>query len=245
MGLCRSLVQGIVVTLTLVSTVWSQVAVVAPGSRELKRAAHRLRVTPERLQNMRVALREATEVARRIDPATAPMIGPIAHSWVQINRPEAKPNLEELYRELRMAAGNAEDARGYQSATQGAQALASAYSQIDFDRAQELIRTWPSPPSKAGEAGEAARREMESRFRQQALNTLSMRDPERAAALLAQGGDESWAARGRIAQYLSDPREQGASLKDPGPDPARPGCIDTRPEQGARVWAAHDARGGG
>ena len=133
MGLCRSLVQGVVVTVTLVSTVWSQVAVVAPGSRELKRAAHRLRVTPERLQNMRVALREATEVARRIDPATSVMIGPIAHGWVQFNRPEAKPNLEELYRDLRMAAGNGEDARGYQSATQGAQAPASAYAQIDFD----------------------------------------------------------------------------------------------------------------
>ena len=114
-----SLVQGIVGTLAIVSTLWAQVAVVAPGSRELKRAAHRLRVTPERLQNMRVALREATEVARRMEPGTAPMIGSIAQGWVQFNRPEAKSNLEELYRDLRMAASNAEDARRYQSADPG------------------------------------------------------------------------------------------------------------------------------
>ena len=57
---------------------------------------------------------------------------------------------------------------------------------------------------------------MESRFRDQALNTLSMRDPERAAAMLAQGGDESWAARGRIAQYLSDQgnKEQASKILD-------------------------------
>ena len=212
----RSIAQGTIAVLVVVSTLWAQVAVVAPGSRELKRAAHRLRVTPERLQNMRLALREATDLARRIDPAGSALIGTIAQSWVQINRPEAKPNLEELYRTLRTAAGNAEDARGYQSATQGAQSLASAYAEIDFDRAQELIRTWPAPPSRAGEAGEAARREMESQFRQQALNTLAMRDPERAAALLAEGGDESWAARGRIAQHLAATggKEQASKILD-------------------------------
>jgi hypothetical protein len=212
----RSIAQGTIAVLVVASTLWAQVVVVAPGSRELKRAAHRLRVTPERLLNMRLALREATEVARRVDPAGAMLIGPIAQSWVQINRPEAKPNLEDLYRALRIAAGNAEDARGYQGATQAAQALASAYSEIDFDRAQELIRIWPAPPSQAGEAAEAARREMESRFREQALNTLAMRDPERAAALLAQGGDESWAARGRIAQHLAATgnKEQASKILD-------------------------------
>jgi hypothetical protein len=144
------------------------------------------------------------------------MIGSIAQSWVQFNRPEAKPNLEELYRALRNAASNAEDARGYQSATQGVQALASAYAEIDFDRAQELIQTWPSPPAKAGEAGEAARREMESQFRQQAINALSMRDPERAAALLGQGGDGNWAVRGRIAQQLAESgnKEQASKILD-------------------------------
>jgi hypothetical protein len=212
----RSITQATIAVLVVASTLWAQVAVVAPASRELKRAAHRLRVTPERLQNMRLALREATELARRVDAASAMMIGPVAQSWVQINRPEAKPNLEDLYRALRTAAGNAEDARGYQSATQGAQALASAYSEIDFDRAQELIRTWPAPPSRAGEAGAAARREMESRFREQALNTLAMRDPERATALLAEGGDESWAARGRIAQHLAATgnKEQASKILD-------------------------------
>jgi hypothetical protein len=212
----RSIAQGTIAVLVAASTLWAQVAVVAPGSRELKRAAHRLRVTPERLQNMRLALREATEVARRVDAASAMLIGPVAQSWVQINRPEAKPNLEDLYRALRTAAGNAEDVRGYQSATQAAQSLATAYSEIDFDRAQELIRTWPAPPSRAGEAGEAARREMESQFRQQALNTLAMRDPERAAALLAEGGDESWAARGRIAQHLAATgnKEQASKILD-------------------------------
>jgi hypothetical protein len=212
----RSIAQGTIAVLVVASTLWAQVAVVAPGSRELKRAAHRLRVTPERLQNMRLALREATELARRVDAASAMLIGPVAQSWVQINRPEAKPNLEDLYRTLRTAAGNAEDVRGYQSATQAAQSLATAYSEIDFDRAQELIRTWPAPPSRAGEAGEAARREMESQFRQQALNTLAMRDPERAAALLAEGGDESWAARGRIAQHLAATgnKEQASKILD-------------------------------
>jgi hypothetical protein len=165
---------------------------------------------------MRLALREATDLARRVDPVNAMMIGPLAQNWIQINRPEAKPNLEDLYRELRTAATNAEDARGYQSATQAVQSLATAYSEIDFDRAQELIRTWPAPPSRVGEAGEAARREMESRFRQQALNSLANRDPERAAALLAQGGDESWGARGRIAQHLAATgnKEQAVKILD-------------------------------
>src|SRR5262245_36233487 len=216
MSTCGSILRGAIAGLAVAATLWAQVSVVAPGSRELKRAAHRLRVTPERLQNMRLALREATDLARRADPANAMMIGPIAQHWIQINRPEAKPNLEDLYRELRTAATNAEDARGYQNATQAVQSLATAYSEIDFDRAQELIRTWPAPPSRAGEAAEAARREMESRFRQQALNSLANRDPERAAALLAQGGDESWGARGRIAQQLAamGNKEQASKILD-------------------------------
>jgi hypothetical protein len=77
------------------------VTVVDPGSRELKRTAHWLQMPPEQLKNSRLALQEATELIKEMDPMPEPALGDLATLWVDLNRPKAVVALEGLNEKVR------------------------------------------------------------------------------------------------------------------------------------------------
>ncbi len=58
-----------------------KVTVIDPGSRELKRTARSLQVPPQQLKNTRLALQEATDLIKQMDPMPKPALGDLATRW--------------------------------------------------------------------------------------------------------------------------------------------------------------------
>ncbi len=71
-----------------------QFNVVNSNDKELRRSAHRMRITPERLRQARRALEEATGIVGRMDPVPVPQLGQLSSLWPQVHRtPVARDNL--------------------------------------------------------------------------------------------------------------------------------------------------------
>ena len=176
-------------------------------ARELKRSAHRLRMGVEQLKNARQALREATELAMRLDPAPSHQFASLGASWLDLDRSRAAEKLESLYNSLRSAALAAASGYDYQRCSESAISILSHISSFDPDRALQLAGDWPAPPSPQGDGPQVSRDQLLSQFFRNNLMQLSQRDPDKALALLSQRGSSNQAdywVRGQLASQLSN-----------------------------------------
>jgi hypothetical protein len=182
----------------------SKIIIVGTTSKELKRTAHRLHISVEQLKNARNALQEATDLARKIKPLPISQLYSLRDSWRQLNRSKAKEFSESFIQDLRSEASNAADFNSYQQATSTAMPLIQSNDDFDYEKAQELIRSWPKPPDSApGELADKFLSNLEANVRQNAISTLANRDPEKARALLEQSGNSeghNYFLNGQIAQ---------------------------------------------
>ena len=194
-------------------------------TKELKRTARRMRIPVEQLKNARAALQEATDLALHLKmPQGRPMItmtspGMLGSLWVQIYKSKAPAALEGLLNSARVFAASAPDLPAYNYYSNRAGGLMSAYSQLEPDKALEIARTWPNPPSSAGEKGEQIRENMQRYFKRMALQGMASHDPERALALRSDAGtDAPWdygIESQAISQLIADgKKEQALKLVD-------------------------------
>jgi hypothetical protein len=140
------------------------VAPVRDQTRELKRTAHLLHTTVDRLKNARAALKEATDLARHsTDPS---VFSQLDQDWVRIDKARAPAALEELYGWLRTTARDAPDAATYQRCMSGAQSMLLQLATLDSNKAVNLWRMWPDPPVPLGQS-QASLHERAGQFEQQ------------------------------------------------------------------------------
>jgi hypothetical protein len=196
-----------------------KLTVVSATPKELKRSAHRLRIPVEQLKNVRTLLREATDLAVRLDPAPAHLSN-LARVWVLANRPEAVSAIRSMYDALRAKAQDGTGAANvYFQATAGSQALLGGLAELDAELAIRLMNEWPEPPAVLGAAAEKATSSLKDNFRAQLVASLSQRDPAKAMELRSQMGAAAvtdYSARARLAQQMiaDGKREEALKLVD-------------------------------
>ena len=195
------------------------VVVVNASSKELKRAAHRLRIPVEQMKNARQTLQEATDLAKKLDPSPVDQYFSLVQSWSQLDRSRSKTMAESLLQDLRSDAANCEDYACYQRATSIAMLLLQSNSDFDYEMISQLLRNWPQPKESLGEAAKSFRESMETQAKRQSVLRLASSDPDKALALLPQMGDShryDYSAAGQIAQGLmsAGKREDALQLID-------------------------------
>jgi hypothetical protein len=193
-----------------------RVIVEQAGSKELKRTAHRLRIPADQLKNARAVLREATELARKLDSAPAQAYPQLGEAWIQLNRSQAAATIDVLYSHLRTAAAKSQDLQTYQQRTSSAQALLSAMAEMDSDHALQLVRQWPAPPSDLGNEGANLRNRLESEFQSQLAQRMIYQDPAAALKLmpaLDPAGAPNYSMRGQVALQLMRTGQKDQALK--------------------------------
>src|SRR5881628_393630 len=109
-------------------------------ARELKRSAHRMHIGVEQLKNARQTLREATDLALRVEPTADYTLSTIAYLWVELDRPQAAYKLDSLFNLLRSRAQASTTLAEYQHLTQSSSSLLSAIARLDSDKALRLAR---------------------------------------------------------------------------------------------------------
>jgi hypothetical protein len=175
------------------------------ASKELKRSARRLNIPVEQLKKARRVLQEATDLAKQIKPLPVSHISGLIGAWQHLNHSNAKELTDYFLKELRSEAANAADFNTYIQATLTALSFVQSYGDAsDYEKALELIRSWPQPEA-AGEPAADFLRSQESGIRQNAILMLSNTDPEKAKALLSQTSDfagRQYSISGQIAQGL-------------------------------------------
>jgi len=147
-----------VLSLALVTSISSGQTVVsiANQSKELRRTAHQLRISPDHLKNAREALKQATDLARRGSDMN--VVPQLAQHWIRIDKSRAPGALEELYGYLSANAREAGTTAIYQRCIASAQSLLRSLATLDTDRTVALWRNWPDPPASLGEEFRTARR---------------------------------------------------------------------------------------
>jgi hypothetical protein len=193
----------------------SKIVIVNTASKELKRTARRLRIPVEQLKKARQALQEATDLVKKTKPFPSSQLSSLKESWRQLNRSRAKEVDDSFIQDLRSEAAHAADFNAYQQATSAAMSFGQSFGDSDYEKMQELVRSWPDPPASAGEAGEKFRSNMEANVRQNALSYLANSDPEKARTLLAQAGNSSgynYSISGQIARGLMNAGKKDESL---------------------------------
>lgn len=133
-------------------------------SQDVRRTAHRLRITVEQLTNARTVLKEATELALRQDPPVVSDYSNIARLWVQLNRKEALAMIASLIGDMCNAAQAAEDLASYRKYTTPALQLLSMLVDLDSEKARQIAELWPAPAAKLGEAGQQALAQFQNDF---------------------------------------------------------------------------------
>lgn len=196
-----------------------QLTIVTAKDKELKRSAHRLRITPDRLRHARRALDDATTLVTRIDPIPVPQVSQIATSWLRLHRTAAPQRIEQLFGELKRAAAEAADEAAYRQQTQSGQILLASLSEFNADRAAALARTWPDPPKRLGESVAKLRSTFETEFTKQSVRQIGMRNPEQIASRLEEyehSGTLDPIVMSRVAMHLSQTgrREDAIRLLD-------------------------------
>ncbi|MGA2261950.1 MAG: hypothetical protein ABSH28_10990 [Acidobacteriota bacterium] len=147
------------------------VVAIGTQAKELKRAAHQLRISVDHLKNARDALNQATDLAKRSSDST--VISQLAQDWTRLDKSKAPAALEDLYSWLSTAARDAADAQSYQRSTSAAQALLRSLVSMDSDRAVSLWQLWPDPPSSLGEDLRKRQNEAGALFAKQLAATAS------------------------------------------------------------------------
>jgi hypothetical protein len=192
------------------------IVVLSNSSKELKRAAHRLRIPVEQMKNARQTLQEATDLAKKIEPSPIDQYFSIVQSWTQLDRSKSKIMLESLVQDLRSEAASCEDYPCYQRATSVAMSLMQSNSELDYEKTTQWMRNWPEPKASFGEAARSFRESMETQVKRQSLLRLAGSDPDKALSMLPQLGDASgfgYTATGQIAQSLMNAGKRDEALQ--------------------------------
>ncbi len=204
------------------------------SSKELKVTAHRIRVSVERLKNIRSALQQATDLAKQMDPLPAQRMGYIGQLWSQLNRTKAVETIESLLEDVRRAAESAKDTNGYIQSCTAFSSLLQPLMELDREKAAQQAESWPNVPPDLGAGSEKLRKEQMDQFQRNLLQRLTYEDPLKAAKLYAElsssmGADYSFKAQ--LAQQLavSGQKDQAFKILDDviadyqkqGPDQAR------------------------
>ncbi|MEE8587152.1 MAG: hypothetical protein V3T83_20110, partial [Acidobacteriota bacterium] len=129
---------------------------------DLERTAHRLRISPERLQQARQALEEATDLAQEIEVQQLRRGGRVSSLWVRIHRLEAPDRLEALITKRSGEVSGLEEASQYQALTQWALQTASAMASLHPSRALQAVQAWPAPPRWLGEQASQLHEQLQS-----------------------------------------------------------------------------------
>ena len=87
-----------------------RVVIADTASREVRRSAHQIHIPVGQLKNAREALREATDLARKMDPPPYDQFNNLAQIWLQLNRTKAKGVIESFIQDMRDIAQKPEDA---------------------------------------------------------------------------------------------------------------------------------------
>ncbi len=194
-----------------------RVVVSSVGDRDLKRTAHRLRISTGQLKHAREALQEATSLAGRINGQDYWQMGQLAHLWIQLDRSGAARAIDSLFENLRSAAISAPDDATYQQACNVAQGVVSALTQLDLQRAQQLAQQWPSPPSRLGDSAQAAYKNFHKSFESFYLNRLALEDPESVPSALSDlQSKPGYSVRSQLVSQLvgRNRRDQASKMVD-------------------------------
>jgi hypothetical protein len=187
------------------------VAPVSDQAKELKRSAHQLRISVDRLKEARAALKEATNLARHSTDSST--FSQLSQDWVRIDRASAAAALEDLYGWLRTTARDAPDTPTYQRCMSGAESMLRQIATLDSDKAVGLWRMWPDPPAALGESMPNLREEV-SRFEKQlaAEGSGSGMAPD-LTTLKEQAAKGNYTAAGSLAGQLSRSGDRAEALK--------------------------------
>lgn len=152
---------------------------------ELRRTALRLRMCPERLQQLRGLLDRATRLVSAMkDPSdVSHSFDRLAGAWVKLDRSRAESAIETLLEKLRAVAAATADSQAYMRATEQAIRLNRHLEPFLPDGDFRHLEGWPDPPP-------THQREFdqweERLIRQQMYSTLR-EDPLRALEQLEEG----------------------------------------------------------
>jgi hypothetical protein len=188
--------------------------VVHSQSKELKRAAHRLRIPVEQMKRAREALQEATDMVKRIEPYPFDQIPNLAQMWDQINRPKAKQAVESFIYDMRSEAEECHDFQCYQRAT--AAALALMQSNFDYEKTAQQLRNWPDPKPAFGPAAELFRSSLETQAKNLAISRMAFSEPEKALKLLSEKGNSgayNYTSSAQIAQGFMNAGKKDEAIK--------------------------------
>ncbi|HEY2932131.1 MAG TPA: hypothetical protein VGK99_10325 [Acidobacteriota bacterium] len=154
--LCYLLIlTGTLLPSTVVHAQSPRVVVVNPSNGELRRAAHRLRISPEHLLQARQALERATDVCIDWIQETPEITGrmpemySLPHLWTRLNRPKAASQLVSILEALRARAARATSADVYRTLTEAAQPLVGPLCFLDLPKARQIVEQWPPRPKDA------------------------------------------------------------------------------------------------
>jgi tetratricopeptide (TPR) repeat protein len=188
--------------------------VINSSSKELKRAAHRLRIPVEQMKRAREVLQEATDLVRSTEPPLYEQFPAIIQMWNQINHPKAKAVTESFINDLRRAAADCPDFPCYQRMTSTAMMLLQ--SDFDYEKATQQMRDWPEPIPAFGDAAQSFRKNLETQIRNQAISRLAYSEPEKALKLMSEASptdNYNYTASAQIAQALINTGKREAALK--------------------------------
>lgn len=166
----------------------TKVVVQGLGDRELKGAAHRMRVSVEHLRQARQVLREATELALQPDFPDKMVLGQIAGMYGGIDLPKAAQTQEAVLHSMMAMAVSAKTPEDYRQASGVTGAIVTSLLRTDPDRAAALFRQWPPPPAALREAGQTIQKEFEDRFNDAQLRGLIWEDPDQALRAMSERG---------------------------------------------------------
>ena len=167
---------------TTLSVSFGQIEVVDPTSRDLKRTAHKVRMTIEQLKNARAALQEATELARDMEPVPTHQISSLGGHWIRLHPTKAPREIESLLDHLRPLAKESRNEQDYSRYTAAAKRLLNDLVKVDENKAFDLAERWPASEAVENTVGIQSRLQEQIRARrlQDQMNVY----PERISAML-------------------------------------------------------------
>jgi hypothetical protein len=202
----------------------SQVVFLNSSSKELKRTAHRLRISVDQLKNAREALQEATNLAIKTEPPPINQLSNLVRAWQNINHSNAKGVVDSFIQDLRAQAAQPANYSAYQMATSAAMSLLQSQqsqsgSGADYDKILDTISSWPDPPASFGEQAATYRKSLETQIKSQSIMNMANSDPEKAYELLSQSQDKKsvnfndYYAAAQVARNLMSKGKKDEAMK--------------------------------
>jgi hypothetical protein len=193
------------------------VEVVKP--KDLKRAAHKLRISVDQLTNARAALKEATDLALRAEPPAANDYAQLSRLWIQLERKKSREMIGLMIAQASRQAQAAETLEGYRRCTSQAQQLLIALNEVDPDKAAQIAELWPVPAAKLGAEGEKALAQFQSDFTSRMLSQAAFSTPDQIYEQLQQPRKSAavpFSVRTQVASALisSNQREKAKAVLD-------------------------------